>query len=92
MAVDIDGIEAGDEVNEDIVNTLRDFLQERSSNLLIGGVLGKVDGNQELLSLSIDITNINTTLVGEEDPVALCTTISQLSNDIIPGRRKGALD
>ena len=34
-------------------------------------VLGEVDGNQKLLGLSIDITDIDTTLVCEEDPVAL---------------------
>jgi hypothetical protein len=53
------------------VYALGDLLQESSSNLLVGGVLGKVDGNEKLLSLLVDITNIDTTLVGEEDPVAL---------------------
>lgn len=55
------------------MNTLRDLLQESGSNLLVGGVLGKVDGNEKLLSLSVNVANIDTSLVGEEDPVALYT-------------------
>jgi hypothetical protein len=53
------------------VNALGDVLEERGGDLLVGRVLSKIDGNQKLLSLLVDITNINTTLVGEEDPVAL---------------------
>ena len=71
LAVNVDGVEAGDEVNEDVVNTLGNLLEESGSNLLVGRVLLEVDGNQDLLSLSIDITDINTTLVGKEDPVTL---------------------
>jgi len=71
LAVDVDGIQASDEVDEDVVNALGDLLEESGSNLLVGRVLGQVDGNQELLSLGVDIANVNTTLVGEEDPVAL---------------------
>lgn len=71
LAVDVDSVEAGDEVNEDIVNTLRDLLQESSGNLVVGRVLAEVDGDEQLLGLRIDIADIDTTLVGEEDPVAL---------------------
>jgi hypothetical protein len=53
------------------VDTRGDLLQESGSNLLVGGVLLEVDGNEKLLSLLVDITNIDTTLVGEEDPIAL---------------------
>lgn len=53
------------------MNTLGDIGEEDAGDLLVGWVLGKVDGNQELLGLSVDIANINTTLVCEEDPVAL---------------------
>jgi hypothetical protein len=53
------------------VNTRGDLLQESGSNLLVGGVLLEVDGNKKLLSLLVDITDIDTTLVGEEDPIAL---------------------
>lgn len=53
------------------MNTLRDLLQESGSNLLVGRVFLEVDGNEKLLSLLVNITNINTTLVGEEDPITL---------------------
>jgi hypothetical protein len=71
LAVDVDGVEARDEVNQDVVNTLGDFAQQSGGNLLVGGVLLEVDGNQKLLSLGVNITDIDTTLVGEEDPVTL---------------------
>jgi hypothetical protein len=71
LAVNVDGVEARDEVNQDIVNTLGDLAQQGCGDLLVGGVLLEVDGDQELLGLSIDITDINTTFVGEEDPVTL---------------------
>lgn len=53
------------------MDTLGNLLQESGSNLLVGRVLGQVDGDEELLSLLIDITDIDTTLVGEEDPITL---------------------
>ena len=71
LAVNVDGVEARDEVNKDVVDTLRHLLKESSSNLLVGGVLLEVDRDQKLLGLSIDITDINTTLMGEENPVTL---------------------
>lgn len=71
LALNVDGVEAGDEVNEDVVDALGDLLQERGSNLLIGRVFAQVNGDEQLLSLLIDITDIDTTLVGEEDPVTL---------------------
>jgi len=71
LAVNVDGVEAGDEVDKDVVDTLGNLLEESGSNLLVGGVLLEVDGDQKLLSLSIDITDIDTTLVGEENPVTL---------------------
>jgi hypothetical protein len=71
LAVDVDGIEPRDEVNEDIVNTLRNLLQESGGDLLVRGELLEVDRNEKLLSLLVNITNIDTTLVGEEDPITL---------------------
>jgi hypothetical protein len=71
LAVNVDSVEARDEVDEDVVDTLRNLLEESGSNLLVGGVLLEVDGDQDLLGLSIDITDINTTLVSEENPVTL---------------------
>lgn len=71
LAVDVDGVETGDEVNQDIVDTLGDLAQQTGSDLLVGGVLLEVNGNEQLLGLGVDITDINTTLVVEEDPVTL---------------------
>lgn len=92
LAVDVDGVEAGDEVNEDVVNTLGHLAQESSSDLLVGGVLLEVDGDEKLLSLGVDITNVDTTLVGEKDPVTLMRYISidtpQLRRAPIRRRRK----
>ena len=53
------------------MDTLRNLLEESGSNLLVRGVLSKVDGDQELLSLGVDIADINTTLVGEKDGITL---------------------
>ena len=71
LAVNVDGVEAGDEVNEDVVDALRNLLEESGSDLLVRGVLLEVDRDQKLLGLSINITDIDTTLVSEEDPVTL---------------------
>ena len=35
LAVNVDGVEAGDEVDEDVVNTLGNLLEESGSNLLV---------------------------------------------------------
>jgi hypothetical protein len=53
------------------VHTAGHLLQQRGGDLLVGGVVLEVDGDEELLRLRIDITDVDTTLVGEEDPVAL---------------------
>ena len=58
------------------MNTLRDLVQESLGNLLVGGVVLEVDGDEQLLSLGVDITNVDTTLVGEEDPVTLSGKVS----------------
>lgn len=71
LAVDVDGVEARDEVDENIVDALGNLGEKGRGNGLVGGVLGKVDGDEELLSLLINVTNIDTTLVCEENPVAL---------------------
>lgn len=71
LAIDVDGVEAGDEVHEDIVDTLGDVFQESRGNLLVGGVILQVNGDKELLSFGVDITDVDTTLVGEENPIAL---------------------
>ncbi len=56
--------------------TLGNLLQESGGDLLVRGVLLEVNGNEKLLSLLVDITNIDTTLVGEEDPVTLSEQVS----------------
>lgn len=71
MAVDVDGVESGDEVDEDVVYTLGHLFEERRRNLFVGWVFREVDGNQKLLGLGVDITNINTSFVCEQDPVTL---------------------
>ena len=53
------------------MNTLGNLLQKGGSDLLVRGVLLQVNGNEKLLGLLVDITNINTTLVGEKDPITL---------------------
>jgi hypothetical protein len=53
------------------VDTLGNLLEQALGNIIVGWVLREVYGNQELLSLSVDIANIDTTLVGEVDPIAL---------------------
>jgi hypothetical protein len=53
------------------VYTLGNLLQESSSDLLVRGIFLEVDRDKKLLSLLVDIANIDTTLVGEKDPVTL---------------------
>jgi hypothetical protein len=53
------------------VHALGDLAQKRLGNGLVGRVLLEVDGDEELLSLLVDVADIDTTLVGEEDPVTL---------------------
>jgi len=71
LTVDVDSVKTGDEVDQNVVNTLWHVVQESGCNLFVGWVLRKVDGDEELLRLCVDITNIDTTLVGEENPVTL---------------------
>lgn len=53
------------------MDTLRNLLQQSCSKLLVRRILGKVNWDENLLSFGIDITNINTSLVCEENPIAL---------------------
>jgi hypothetical protein len=71
LAVNVDGVQPRDEVDENVVHALGDLAQKRLGDSLIGGVFFEVDGDEELLSLLVDVANINTTLVGKEDPVTL---------------------
>lgn len=53
------------------MDAFRNLLQEGCRNFLVRRVLGKVDGDEELLGFGIDITNIDASLVCKEDPVTL---------------------
>ena len=43
----------------------------RLCDLFVAGVFAEVNRNEELLRLGINITDVDTTLVGEQDPVSL---------------------
>lgn len=60
------------------MDALGDLAQETGGDLLVGGVFFEVDGDEDLLSLGVDIADINTALVGEEDVVALSKRVSRL--------------
>lgn len=58
------------------MDTLGNLLEQGSGNLLVGGEFLEVDGNEKLLSLLVDVTNVDTALVGEEDPITLSADVS----------------
>ena len=70
VEVDVDGVEADEEVDESLLLRCGDVLQERVGDSLARRE-GRANGKAQLESLGIDIANIDTTLVGEENPVAL---------------------
>jgi hypothetical protein len=82
LAVDVDGVKARNEVNKDVVDTGGHLAEEALGDLLVAGVLLEVDGDQELLSLSVDITDLDTTLVVEENPVALNLKLALLGDAV----------
>jgi hypothetical protein len=47
------------------VDTLRNLLQQRGCDLLVGWVVLEVDGNEQLLGLGIYIADINSSFVRE---------------------------
>jgi hypothetical protein len=53
------------------VDTLGHLGQQGGGDLLVGGVVLEVHGDEQLLSLGVNITDVDTTLVGKEDPVTL---------------------
>ena len=74
MAIDVDCVETGDEVDKDVVYTLGDLLEKGSGNFGVRWVFRFFNRNEKLLGLCVDITDIDTTFVGEQDPVALSRT------------------
>ena len=71
LAVNVDGVQAGDEIDEDIVDTFRDLFEECRGELFVGGELLQVDGDEDLHSFGVNIADIDTALVCEENPIAL---------------------
>ncbi len=53
------------------MDALGHLLEESCRDLFVGWVFLEVDGNEDLLGLCVNVTNIDTTLVCEEDPVTL---------------------
>lgn len=71
LAIDVDGVQAGDEVDEDIVYAFWHLLQQGRRDLFVRWILGEVNRDEELLSFCVNIADINTTFMGKKDPVAL---------------------
>jgi len=71
LAVDVDSVQARDEVDENVVYALGDLLEKCGSDLIVGWILCEIDRDQEFLCLCIDIADVNTTLMSEINPVAL---------------------
>lgn len=53
------------------MHTLGNVLEKCCSNFVVGRIFAQVDRNEKLLGLGVDITDINTTLVREQNPVTL---------------------
>lgn len=98
MEVDVDGVESNQEVTKGFLLGFRDVLQQgrddglprwelrdwSATRLLRYGnsTYRLVNSDQELHRLGIDISNFNTTFVGEEDPV---TFTGRVDADIVFG-------
>jgi hypothetical protein len=70
VEIDIDGVEAQEEVDESILLLRRDVLKKSGGNL-IAAWERLVNKNVQLECLGVDITNIHATFVTEEDTVTL---------------------
>lgn len=71
LTIDVDSVEAGDEVDEHGVDPLGNVLEECCGDFLVAGVLAEVDGNEELLGLGVNIADVDSSFMVEEDPIAL---------------------
>lgn len=73
MEVDVDGVETDEEVDEGILLFGSNVGQECGLDGVLGGegfrVFGGLDGDVQLQGLCVDITDIDTTFVGEKDGV-----------------------
>jgi hypothetical protein len=81
VEVDVDTVEADNEVAEDVLLSLGDVGEERLDHLLTGRE-GLADGEEELERLGVDIADVDTALVGEVDPV---TVTERVDADIVLG-------
>lgn len=81
MEVDVDGVEAGEEVDKGILLLGRDVGEKGRGNGFASGE-GLIDREVENEGLGIDIANINSALVCEEDLVSLTLGVD---TDIIFG-------
>lgn len=67
------------------MDALGDLAEQSLRNLIVGRILGQVDRNQQLLCLGVNIADIDTTLVCEENPVALEIILANfMTNGVIP--------
>ena len=53
------------------MHALWHLLQQGRGDLFVGWILGEVNRDEKLLSFCVNIADIDTALMGEEDPVAL---------------------
>ena len=53
------------------MHSLGHLLEERLGELVVGGKVCQVDGDQDPLGLGVDVTDIDTPFVREEQPVSL---------------------
>lgn len=70
MKVDIDGVEADKEVDETVLLGSGDVGEEGGGDGLAGGE-GLANEDVELEGLGVDVADVDTTFVGEEDGVTL---------------------
>lgn len=76
VKVDVDRVETGDEVNEGLLDlTTGDVLEEAGLDRLAVGKLAS-DGDEELDSLGVDISDLDSSLVGEEDDISLTNGVN----------------
>jgi hypothetical protein len=75
VKVDVNGVEADEEVDEGILLLGRDMSEEGSGDIITGGEW-LVDRDIKDESFGIDVTDVNTTLVSEENAVALALRIN----------------
>lgn len=75
MEVDVDGVQADDKVDEGVEALgTRHVAQELRLDLVARGELA-ADGDEERERLGVDVADVDTALVGEEDHVALADRV-----------------